>query len=81
MNCAKCEGPTCVVDSRPKPHKVRRRRRCLSCGHRFTTHELEASSPGNAQETRRLAYRLIAQLTEQQLRRARRTIGPEKSRD
>ncbi|TSC94278.1 MAG: NrdR family transcriptional regulator [Candidatus Berkelbacteria bacterium Athens1014_28] len=40
MLCSKCKkGDTKVVDSRENEDGVRRRRECLSCGHRFTTHE------------------------------------------
>lgn len=39
MNCPYCEGPSKVVDSRPIPEGIRRRRECESCGRRFTTHE------------------------------------------
>ena len=36
-----------VVDSRPTEdgEKIRRRRECLSCGKRFTTHEMVESTP------------------------------------
>jgi len=42
MRCA-CGGQSQVVDSREAPslHAVRRRRRCLGCGARFTTYELK----------------------------------------
>lgn len=39
MNCPKCNGSTKVADRRG----VRRRRECLSCGHRFSTIEMLAS--------------------------------------
>jgi len=39
MNCPYCEGPSKVVDSRPIPDGIRRRRECEQCGRRFTTHE------------------------------------------
>lgn len=39
MNCPYCDGPSKVVDSRPIPDGIRRRRECLECGRRFTTHE------------------------------------------
>jgi len=41
MNCPLCNGPTGVVDSRPDEESVHRRRRCLDCGHRFGTIELD----------------------------------------
>ena len=42
MNCPFCSsGDTQVVDTRsnPEANTIRRRRRCLSCGKRFTTYE------------------------------------------
>lgn len=48
MKCPECGAETEVFDSRPggcagtvhvKPQLVYRRRRCVACGHRFTTHE------------------------------------------
>lgn len=41
MNCPLCNGPTSVVDSRPDEESVHRRRKCLDCGHRFGTIELD----------------------------------------
>ena len=39
MECPYCGGPSRVVDSRPIPEGIRRRRECQRCGRRFTTHE------------------------------------------
>jgi transcriptional repressor NrdR len=40
MTCPKCNSTESrVVDSRPVPNGVRRRRECERCGQRFTTHE------------------------------------------
>ena len=42
MRCPKCAGPDDkVIDSRASREAttIRRRRECLSCGHRFTTYE------------------------------------------
>jgi transcriptional repressor NrdR len=40
MKCPYCEGiQSKVTDSRDAENGVRRRRECLSCGRRFTTHE------------------------------------------
>lgn len=40
MNCPYCGGTgSRVIDSRPLDGGVRRRRKCLSCGARFTTYE------------------------------------------
>jgi len=48
MNCPQCNGNTCVVDRRG----VRRRRKCLTCEHRFSTVEtlLTATAQPTAQE-------------------------------
>lgn len=41
MRCPKCGGDTNVIESRkPKDqNSVRRRRECVKCGFRYTTHE------------------------------------------
>lgn len=39
MECPYCGGPSRVVDSRPIPEGIRRRRECQRCERRFTTHE------------------------------------------
>lgn len=42
VTCPNCKSnQTDVVDSRPFPDHVNRRRRCLGCGHRFSTIEIE----------------------------------------
>lgn len=38
--CIYCEGTTKVLETRHSPLAVRRRRKCLSCGKRYTTLEL-----------------------------------------
>lgn len=41
MKCPQCDQPQSkVTDSRDTDHGIRRRRECLDCGYRFTTHEL-----------------------------------------
>jgi hypothetical protein len=44
MVCPKCDGDTGVLDTRPRMQnkQLRRRRKCLSCGHRFSTYEVAA---------------------------------------
>ena len=39
MKCPYCERASKVIDSRPIPDGIRRRRECAACGRRFTTHE------------------------------------------
>ncbi len=42
MNCPNCKSnQLVVVDSRPQPEHVDRRRECLVCGLRFNTIEIE----------------------------------------
>ena len=41
MNCPVCDGETFVYDSRPKQDSTNRRRKCLSCGYKFTTVEID----------------------------------------
>lgn len=41
MTCPVCFEKTKVVDSRHHEDSVTRRRECLSCGHRFTTIEVD----------------------------------------
>lgn len=41
--CPECgEVGSEVVDSRPRPNSIRRRRECTACGARFTTVEMDA---------------------------------------
>lgn len=42
MNCPQCgaENNSLVINSRPHPLFVKRRRECLTCGYRFTTYEV-----------------------------------------
>lgn len=39
MKCPQCAADTMVTDSRPRSNGVYRRRVCISCGHRCSTHE------------------------------------------
>lgn len=39
MDCPECGADTRVVETAPYPNRVRRRRECEACGHRFTTRE------------------------------------------
>lgn len=45
MTCPKCSGETRTVDSRPAGDRIRRRRVCQGCGHRFTTFEYLHGEP------------------------------------
>ncbi len=44
MKCPYCDGSSKVIDSRPMPDGIRRRRECEQCSRRFTTHERLAPS-------------------------------------
>jgi hypothetical protein len=41
VNCLQCGKDTSVINTRPyrDGQSIRRRRKCLSCGYRFTTYE------------------------------------------
>lgn len=54
--CPACGGDTQVVDSRPSGQGIRRRRRCIACGERVTTHEL-TTTDRSAYEMRIIAVR------------------------
>lgn len=43
MRCTTCGGESQVFDSRDSAPSVRRRRKCMSCGRRWTTYESEGS--------------------------------------
>lgn len=38
--CPRCSGPMRAIDTRHHPGHTRRRRRCESCGYKFTTREV-----------------------------------------
>lgn len=38
--CPRCRSKMGVINSRPSPNGVVRRRSCTDCGHRITTHEM-----------------------------------------
>lgn len=39
-----CEKHSSVIDSRPSPYGIRRRRKCTKCGKRWTTIEMAVGS-------------------------------------
>lgn len=54
MKCPICLSPdTTVIDSRPTEDSTRRRRKCLSCGERWTTweHEQKPDKDGTTPHT------------------------------
>lgn len=56
MICPKCSADTRVIDSRPHeddPGVIRRRRECVSCGHRFVTQEGTINIAGMRAKRRR----------------------------
>lgn len=48
MRCPSCTSPTAVYDSRPLrlDTVIRRRRKCPTCKHRFSTYEMVADDTG-----------------------------------
>lgn len=46
MDCLKCNGATKVTDSRRADHVTYRIRKCLECGHKFYTKEVETDRAG-----------------------------------
>lgn len=42
VQCPKCNGESHVIDSRDEESARRRRRKCDSCGHRYSTYEIHA---------------------------------------
>ncbi len=48
MRCLKCgASESHVLDSRPSPNTIRRRRQCHQCHHRWTTYEISKSHHPN----------------------------------
>lgn len=41
MTCPVCGAKTRITDVRPQVDFNRRRRRCIECGYRFTTYEVD----------------------------------------
>lgn len=69
MKCPRCNalGLTCK-DSRPNGETIRRRRRCLNCGYRFTTYEISAEDyrklKGEVEGTEALITDMLSYLDE-----------------
>lgn len=41
MTCPKCYGKTRIIDSRTDDDSTERRRKCVECGYRFSTIEID----------------------------------------
>ena len=52
MDCPKCQGLTKVLDTRQVESGLKRRRKCLECDFRFTTHEQILKYSSEQQEER-----------------------------
>lgn len=71
--CIKCSGDSTVIDSRHGAKAIRRRRKCQSCGFRWTTMEVPEGTLLIEQSTKRFAQfrkdldELIARFTEEGL--------------
>lgn len=50
MTCPVCGEGTKITNSRGDIDRVRRRRECRECGHRFTTMELEVDLQRNLEK-------------------------------
>ena len=62
MNCQKCNGDTCVLDSRPVDGASRRRRVCLECNNRFSTVEIMAEEKKKHDRLQRMLLRVLEEL-------------------
>lgn len=51
LTCDRCGGSTKVIDSRGSRGGIRRRRKCISCGERFTSYEARGELVPQAIET------------------------------
>ena len=63
MKCPKCRSEeTCVRDVRPTPDRtqLRRRRECLQCGERFTTHETPDGQGDDVEQLQKIRRWLMA---------------------
>lgn len=61
MTCPLCGSRSYVIDSRHRPDCTYRRQQCKTCGHRFTTEEIEVDSPGRV-NTDRAVKRLAEEI-------------------
>lgn len=63
MQCPRCKayGLSCT-DSRPDGETIRRRRRCLNCGFRFTTYEISKEDYRNLKDKEKENQALIADM-------------------
>lgn len=71
MTCSKCNGDSTVTETRKSGDALRRRRKCLSCGHRWTT--MERDVDGHAIEDARL--RKSARTIATQLKRSAERVA------
>ena len=63
MNCPKChKADSSVLDSRPLKNAVRRRRKCKTCQHRWTTWETSDRSDDDLAHARNLIAEFKAQM-------------------
>lgn len=59
--CGKCGGTSSVTDSRPVHSTVRRRRKCESCGFKWTTFEMGSDLTRSMHNAARLLDSMIQQ--------------------
>lgn len=65
MNCPKCGSDQVnVIDSRPKEGTVARRRKCLVCGYRYSTVEVDVSEYKSLKEKAKMLRWMLSKLDE-----------------
>ena len=63
MKCPRCKAyGLSITDSRPDGETIRRRRRCLNCGYRFTTYEISNEDYRNLKDKEKDNEALIADM-------------------
>lgn len=62
MNCPTCNGQTRVIDTEMNEDSVKRRRKCLSCGFRFSTLEIDMDLYGKLRGSGRTAYDALREM-------------------
>lgn len=78
MLCPKCNSSLLkCVDSRPSKEATRRRRVCIKCGHKFSTHEISADRLKELKQKESLLSDLLAfaHKTEDKLKRSEESDG------
>ena len=65
MQCPRCKAyGLSITDSRPDGKTIRRRRKCLNCGYRFTTYEISAEDYTKVKDNEALVTDVVSYLDE-----------------